>query len=232
MITKQYETFYEQQKQAHKRVKPTQVRSEAQLAFNYKNLTRHFRRFDNAERKQKFKDKLDHYRQARQILDQIADNPRLTQHQFEPLLDSSVGSKEVQRLWHSGSLYRLKKFSYPYFKEFQSLVRYVRQHQDDPPALLFDHSKAMVKAIEGAAVNYVAEIMMTYNHVNFANLNRNPITVLKQEGGVTLKAHSSSSNGNDYEDYTELVKEISSRLGLRNMLEADSYFNEIYWQLD
>lgn len=64
------------------------------------------------------------------------------------------------------------------------------------------------------------------------NMNRNPITVLKLEGGVNLKAHSSSFTSGDYAEYCELIKEISLKLGLRNMLEADTFFNEIYWKLD
>ena len=69
-------------------------------------------------------------------------------------------------------------------------------------------AKEMVKNVNGAAVNYVTEIMMTYNSVDFANINRNPITVLKEEGGVKIKAHSSSYKGVDYSEYCDLVKEI------------------------
>jgi len=231
LIIQQYETFYEQQKQANKQVKPIPVKTKAQLAFNYDNLIKHFKKFNNAERQQNFKDKLDNYREAKKILDQIADNSKLTQKQFEPLLDNLVGSKDIDSLWHSGSLYRLRKFVYPYYKEFQALVRHIREHKNDPAGLVFEKAKEMVKPIEGAAVNYVAEIMMTYNNTDFANLNRNPITVLREEGGVNLKAHSSSFKGDEYGKYTALVKEISLKLGLQNMLEADSFFNEIYWEL-
>ncbi|WP_316805317.1 phospholipase D-like domain-containing protein [Pedobacter nototheniae] len=232
LVIQQYETFYEQQKQANKQIKPIPIKTKAQLAFNYDNLIKHFKKFNNPERQQNFKDKLNNYKKARAILDQIADNPKLTKKQFEPLLDNLVGSKDIDSLWHSGSLYRLRKFVYPYYIEFHQLVRYIRDHQNDPAGAVFEKAKEMVKPIEGAAVNYVAELMMTYNSSDFANLNKNPITVLKEEGGVNLKAHSSSFTAIDYEKYTLLVKEISLRLGLKNMLEADSFFNEIYWELD
>lgn len=73
--------------------------------------------------------------------------------------------------------------------------------------------------------------MMTYNHKDFANLNANPIKVLREAGGVHLKAHRNSFNGEDYEEYCELVKEICSAFDLRNMLEANSFFYDIYWEL-
>lgn len=231
LVIKQYETFYEQQKQYNKKAKPIPTKTKSQIAFDYQNLLKHFQKFDNAKRQERFKDKLQNYKEAKKVLDEIADNPKLTQKQFEPLLDTLVGSKEDYNLWHSGSLFRLRRFVYPYYKEFRDLVRYIRENKSLPASVVFKNAKEKVKLIEGAAVNYITEIMMTYNHNDFANMNRNPITVLKKEGGVNIKAHSSSFTEFDYEEYCELVKEISSELGLRNMLEADTFFNEIYWKI-
>ena len=70
---------------------------------------------------------------------------------------------------------------------------------------------------------------MTYQPDRFANLNLNPITVLKEEAGVFYKATSDSFNGDDYEEYCEVINEICQELGLKNMLEADSFINEVYW---
>jgi len=232
LILKQYETFFEQQKQYNKKARPIPVKTKSQLAFDYNNLVKHFRKFNNSARQQNFKGKLNNYKSAKEILDQIADNPGLTQKKFEPLLDKLVGSKEEQHLWHSGSLFRLRRKVYPYFKEFRDLVRYIRDNKKQPANIVFENAKEKVKGIKGAAANYITEIMMTYNYQDFANMNRNPITVLKEEGGVNLKAHSSSFTGTDYKEYCELIKEIYSKLDLRNMLEADSFFNEIYWKLD
>lgn len=231
LVIKQYETFYEQQKQYNKKAKVIPTKTKSQIAFDYHNLLKHFQKFDNVKRQERFKNKLQNYKEAKKVLDEIADNARLTQKQFEPLLDTLVGSKEDYNLWHSGSLFRLRRSVYPYFKEFRALVRYIRENKSLPASVVFKNAKEKVKLIEGAAVNYITEIMMTYNYNDFANMNRNPITVLKQEGGVNIKAHSSSFTEFDYEEYCELIKEISSKLGLRNMLEADTFFNEIYWKI-
>lgn len=231
LVIKQYETFYEQQKQYNKKAKVIPTKTKSQIAFDYHNLLKHFQKFDNVKRQERFKNKLQNYKEAKKVLDEIADNAKLTQKQFEPLLDTLVGSKEEYSLWHSGSLFRLRRSVYPYFKEFRDLVRYIRENKSLPASVVFKNAKEKVKLIEGAAVNYMTEIMMTCNYNDFANMNRNPITVLKQEGGVNIKAHSSSFTEFDYEEYCELIKEISSELGIRNMLEADTFFNEIYWKI-
>lgn len=231
LVIKQYETFFEQQKQFNKKAKPIPTKTKSQLAFDYNNLVKHFKKFNNSERQKNFKEKLVNYKKAKIILDQIADNTRLTQAQFEPLLDSLVGSKDEYSLWHSGSLFRLRRSVYPYFKEFRDLVRYIRDNKNQTAEIVFENAKEKVKMIEGAAVNYITEIMMTYNNKDFANMNKNPLTVLRTEGGVKIKASSSSFFGEDYGEYCELINEICSKLGLQNMLEADSFFNEIYWEI-
>jgi len=231
LFIKQYETYFEQQKNHNKQTKSFPTKTRSQIDFDYANLLKHFKQFDDKERDEKFENKIVNYREAKKILNQIADNPRITQKQFEPLLDKLVGSSEEYNLWHSGSLYRLRKKVYPYYKEFRELILIVRDNKNKSPEIVFELAKNKVLEIKGAAVNYITEIMMTFNEKEFANMNRNPITVLKEEGGVNLKAHSSSFSPRDYAEYCELVKEISNKLGLRNMFEADSFFNDIYWKI-
>ncbi len=232
LVIKQYETFFEQQKQHNKKAKSNPTKTKTQLTFDYINLLKHYKKFDDLERQEAYKEKLSNYKKAKKILNSIADNSNLTQKQFEPLLDQLVGSKDDYNLWHSGSLYRLRRSVYPYYKEFRDLVRYIRDNKNKSTEIVFDNAKIKVKLIEGAAVNYITEIMMTYNNNDFANMNKNPLTVLREEGGVNLKAHSSSFKGVDYAEYCELIEEISAKLGLNDMLEADSFFNEIYWEIE
>lgn len=231
LVIKQYETFFEQQKQHNKKSKPIPTKTKSQIAFDYENLFKHFQKFDISTREDIFKNKTIHYKKARKVLDEIADSSRLTQKQFEPLLDKLVGSKDEHHLWHSGSLFRLRRRVYPYYREFRELVRYIRENKSLKASVVSENAKRMVNKIEGAAVNYITEIMMTYNSKDFANLNNNPITVLRTEAGVNIKAASSSYTSSDYEEFCDLVKEISAKFGLQNMLEADSFFNDIYWKI-
>jgi HKD family nuclease len=226
-----YESFYEAQKNHNRQAKAIPNRKKSQQEFNYLKLKEHFKRFNSAKRNEAYVEKVGHYKEARKVLNAIADAPRLTQASFAPLLDQLVGSEGEDRWWHSGSLFRLRRKVYPYYREFQQLVRFIRGNIHLKPAQLFTKSKELVKPIEGASVNYLTEIMMTYDPNTFANMNKNPITVLRNEGNVYIKATSASFSGDDYEVYCELVAEICQKLELRGMLEADSFFNEIYWKI-
>ncbi len=229
-VIKQYETYYEQQKLINRQSKGIPVRTKSQINFS-QNLNTLFKEYDNKERDKIFKEKMSNYNEAKIVLDKIANDNSLTEKKFIDLLDVLAGKAGKNKLWHSGSLHRKRDLIYPNYKEFQELVRYVKKHSSDSAASVYSMAKNMIGKIDGAGPNYVAEIMMTYNPNDYANINKNPLTVLREKGGLNLKASSTSYNGIDYQEYCEIVKEINKKLGLRNMLEADSFFNFIYWQL-
>ena len=231
LAIRRYESFYERQKANQRKIKAIPERRKSQVLFNYDNLKKHLKDYHSSDRRIIFESKKRNYKQAKDVLDEIADSPSITKAVFSSLLDSLVGSKEDDNLWHSGSLFRLRRKVYPHYKKFQKLVKFIRDNKDKSPSLVFSKAKKIVSTIEGAGINYITEIMMTYNPEKFANLNKNPITVLKKEGDVFIKSTSSSFSNADYEEYCDLVKEISEELGLMNMLEADSFFNDIYWKI-
>ena len=231
LAIKRYESFYESQKNLHNQVRPIPIRNKSQVEFNYPNLLMHFKSYDNEKRDEIFTEKVGHYNEARKVLNKIADDKELSEAKFIPLLEELVSKAGERGWWHSGSLFRKRRQVFPHYKAFQKLVQYIRQNANQSPSVIFDTAKTQVKQIEGAGVNYITEIMMTYNPDKYANLNKNPITVLKFEGDVFIKAHRNSFTGDDYEGYCELISEIISKLGLRNMLEIDSFFNDIYWKI-
>lgn len=230
-VIKQYETYFESQKKHNAQSKVIPEKTEKQIQFNYENLHKHFLAFNTANREQLLTKRIAEYTEAREVLNKIASDRLLTKERFSQYLDRLVGAKGTSKLWHSGSLFRLRGDVYPYYKEFRELVRFIKTNQRKPVAEIFDGAKSIVKRIRGAAANYIAEIMMTYNPSDCANINRNPITVLREAGGVKLKSHSSLFNGGDYSEYCIIIKDISQMLTLKNMLEADSFFNEIYWKI-
>lgn len=229
-ILRRYEAFYNSQLSHNKRSKSIPDKTKSEAEFEYENLLRHFAAFNNNNREQLFNERQDQYREAKSILNQIADS-NLTKEEFSKLLERLVGASGIERLWHSGSLFRLRNEVKKHQKGFSELVRYIKSNQHKSISEIFDGAKSIVKQIKGAAANYIAEIMMTYNPVECANINRNPITVLTKAGGVNLKSHSSQFNGKDYLEFCTIVKDISELLTLRNMLEADTFFNEVYWKI-
>lgn len=187
--------------------------------------------YKNFKTTNKHKDRLQEYKEAEEILNYIADNPNLSQKEFIPLFEKLVGAKGIKPLWHSGSIYRTKTKVFTHRKEFSKLVKYIKNKQHEAPSIVFEGSKALVNKIKGSGVNTVTEIMMTYNHNDFANLNKNPITVLREKLKLNIKKHRNSYNALDYERYCRLIKEINISLGIKDMLETDSFFNTIFQSL-
>jgi HKD family nuclease len=228
MLINRYRSYYDEEKGKRKNQKPAPDKTSDDFAFNYKLLLHHLQEFKLQNGENEFEERVEIYEEAKDVLDEITDSPRLSQKRFEELLDRLVVG---ERLWSSGSLYRHRKSVYQYKNEFRELLRFIRENQDAPISKVFEGAKFRVDQIKGAAVNYITEIMMTYRPDRFANLNRNPITVLDKEAGVYFKSHSSSFTGADYENYCAQLNEIASKLGLKNMLEVDSFFNNIYWKI-
>lgn len=229
LAIKKYEANYEQQRQITKAASAHQKMSTD--AFDYERLNAYLVKIKKADLDKWYKDKVYHYEQARKVLDRIADHSSLTQAKFISLIEELVGKRGEKGWWHSGSLFRNKGYVFNHPKPFQKLVRFIRSNKNQSAATLYQQAVEQVSKIDGAGPNYVTEIMMTYAPYKFANLNANPIKVLKTKGGVYLKSTSSSFSGYDYEQYCQLIGEINTRLGFRSMLEADTFFNEIYWQI-
>ncbi|WP_431471856.1 hypothetical protein I5168_11495 [Nonlabens sp. SCSIO 43208] len=231
MLIKRYEQFYKEQKGIRKYQKAIPKKQETDFEFDYRKLKAHLREYRSDDSYANFEQRKLNYKEAKQLLQEISDNSRLSQNRFEEIIDSLVGSAGYGSLWQSGSLFRQRFKVYECKNEFQNLVKFVIENKKKPTSAVFSGAKELVKKVNGASINYATEIMATIQPNRFAILNRNPITVLDQEAGVYFKSHSSSFNGNDYAEYCLLIREITEELDLENMLEADSFFNEIYWEI-
>jgi HKD family nuclease len=226
-----YEQFYESQKGLRRMIKAVPASNKGQDNFSYDKLRIFYASYKIKGGLDWLADKHYHYKNARAVLDEIADSPKLTQAAFVDLLDNLVGKAGQQGWWHSGSLFRNRRSVYSHYKAFQQMVRYIKDNRDGEPEVVYEKARKQVAEIEGAGPNYVTEIMMTYNPRNFANLNNNPITALRVGAGVHMKTTPTAYSGEDYQRYCDLVKEVSREIGLRDMLEADAFFNDIYWQI-
>ncbi|MGJ1414965.1 phospholipase D-like domain-containing protein [Sphingobacterium multivorum] len=230
LIINRYEKFYNEQKQARFKQKVIPDKSSSDYEFDYIKLRNQLKKIDWNKFKIEAKIRQNDYKRAKGLLDEVVDT-NVSQTRFEEIIDFLVGRAGQNGLWKSGSLLRLRFKVYTCKKRFKKLVTFIRDNQMRSAGEVFSGAKEYVKLINGARMNYVAEIMMTYDPIRFANINSNPITVLKKEAGVYFKSHSDSFNAEDYESYCQIIREICEELGLNDMLDADSFFNEIYWKL-
>lgn len=231
LLLKRYEDYYKNQLKARKNQKAVPDKRDSEYSFDYNKLKKRLKKYRTSQSKADFKQREKDYKKAKLFLNEISDSGRLTQNRFEEIIDSLVGAAGQQALWKSGSLFRNRFMVYECKNEFRELIRFIKSHKNNPTNQVFSGAKELVGRVKGAGINYITEIMMTYQPDRFANLNDNPITVLDKEAGVYYKSNSSSFNGEDYQEYCLLIKEISENLELKNMLEVDSFFNEIYWLL-
>lgn len=227
---KQYESYYIKQKKTRQHSKPS-PRGQQDFPFNLELLKEYLAIYRDEEFQESFSEREKDYRKAKKLLNEICDSEKLSKARYIDILELLVGKKGQGKLWKSGSLLRHKTDLFSQKTKFRKLVKLIRDNKKLPADELFEVATAHARGIYGAAVNYVTEIMMSYRPNKFANLNKNPITVLKEEAGIYWKSHSSSFTGANYAEYCEVVLEICEQLELKNMLEADSFFNEIYWDI-
>ena len=221
-----YKNFFERQKKTRKYIEQKPIRHE----LDYEILKEYLLDWKAEENVSVFhQEKRQAYLEAKEVLNNIASTSKMTSSQFRGLYEMLVGVKGNMNksLWYSGSIYRHKERTIRDANKFRQLVRKIKANIKKSPQELWSMVKDM--KVDGVGVNIKAEIMMTYSPSKFPNLNNNPIRSL-QEAGCYLK-NPNSFKGEDYQAYSDLLKEIGSELDLKNMLEIDSFFNNIYWQV-
>lgn len=224
-----YKTYYIRQKPLNDKIESCPD-VDSNLFYNLEKLRSRFDRLDQKKFRKEFAEKKKHYGIAREVLDEIIERKH-SGKKFSELLDDLVGKKGAPGLWYSNGMFRHKAKIYKQQSKFQQLIRSIKNNIGQSAALVYSNAREIERGIKGAGPNFIGEIMMTYDFNNYANINRNPITVLRKEGDVDLKDHSQKFTGLDYEHYVNIVKEINFKLGLKNMLEADHFFNNIFQDL-
>jgi HKD family nuclease len=233
-----YEVYFREQRNARKGSRATPQLEFPNAGFSYNKLIEKFKQFNNSNRNKDFDYRTYEYSQARRVLNKIISTKNLSNNEFCDLIDELAGgSLKHSRYWHSNGLSRNKagKQGNPGIYQTQDkvieLVRFVKSNKDRSEKYVFETGMMFIQSIPFAGVNFLTEIMMTYNPQKFPNLNNNPLKVLNEYTSLTLKKNKQSYTGNDYANYCNYVREINEALGLRNMLEADSFFNWNYQKI-
>lgn len=221
-----YRTFYKKQKAATKDVQQFPDVAD-NLFYDFEKLKNRFDSLDKFSLEKEFNQKAAHYKEALRVLDLIASKAH-SPKEFKALLEDLVGKAKEPGLWYSNGMFRHKGAIFNQQEGFRKLIKTIKKNLRLSPALIYAEAKLITDQIKGVGPNFIGEIMMTYAPDKLANINRNPITVLTKEAHADLKDHSSKFSGSDYQQYNEIVKEISLKLGLKDMLQADAFFNRIY----
>ncbi|WP_295654657.1 hypothetical protein [uncultured Mucilaginibacter sp.] len=176
--------------------------------YDLKKLKAHYILLDQKDIQAGFKKKHADYREAKEVLNIIADHQH-SPAEFKELVEDMVGKAGAPGLWYSNGMFRLKTGLFKQQIGFRKLIETVRSNLDKSPQYIYQMAKDITKGIKGVGPNFIGEIMMTYAPDKLANINQNLITVLRKEGGADIKAYSSSYNGTNYEEYNAIINVIS-----------------------
>ncbi|WP_286856431.1 MULTISPECIES: phospholipase D-like domain-containing protein [Sphingobacterium] len=224
-----YSGYYNKQRSANKSIDEFPDISDS-LIYDFEKLKFLYNSFDQNEIRKGIKEKKRHYAEALVVLNEI-ESVHHSDIKFKQLLEDLVGRPGQHGLWYSNGMFRHKTKIFKQQKGFRELINFIKTNLDKTPAFVYQGARERINSLQGVGPNFVGEIMMTYAPNKFANINRNPITVLIEEGCVGLKDHSQKFNGSDYEEYNNIVMDIVEKLDLKSMLAADYFFNNIYQNL-
>lgn len=218
----------------HKRQKKARIGCEAtsnvnNLFYHLKVLKERIMDLERTSIEAELKAKRKYYRQAKEILEVIVDKKH-SRATFIELLEDLVGKPGSPGLWYSNGLFRHKTKLFDQQENFRALIRSIKSNIDHDPETIYTEARSLINGIDGVGPNFIGEIMMTYNPERFANINRNPITVLTEVGRLDIKNHSQKFNGADYREYNDIITELAHDLGIKDMLEVDLLLDRIYRQ--
>ncbi|KQC09237.1 MAG: hypothetical protein APR54_13010, partial [Candidatus Cloacimonas sp. SDB] len=236
-LINKYKSDLDSHKKKHKRTPKFIFRRNDKLLKEL-DLPRLMKYFETYKKSEEFIDpyfREKQYRKALENLEIIAGKDNLSKTEFHDLFGPLVGHNQYTKLWHSGGLHRRTYSTLNYIPAFRQLVRKIKKIKEKPIEQVYDESITFLNSkrenneIYGIGENIITEILMSYDFYKFANLNKNPISVLN-DFGKRFKAPQSFT-GRDYKYYVDTLSSIKEKLKVNSFLEIDSFFNYIYWIL-
>lgn len=173
----------------------------------------------------------DNYRLARKLLNRMASNEMISEGGARKHLNQLIGTSGEQGYWNVNGLQGSKAAIVEQFEVFREMIRFVRKNRDEAPGYVFEGCQEYSKKIKGVGVNMISEIMITYEPKCFAKLNSALISILIDPGALTLKKSVAKYSGNDYQKFTEIVRNYASWLGMKSLVELDLFFSTIMDEL-
>jgi HKD family nuclease len=176
-----------------------------------------------------YQTRLENYKQARRLLDELASGSVATEAQFRVIWERLIGGAGVDRLWHSDYMYRKGHRAVQSFSEVCRMVKAIRENESLSPRQLFELGQQYTRRINGIRVNVLTEMMNTYYPDKCAVLNRNPWASLRYFG-LSKFPRPTSFKGHHYERFNDVMAYIKSLCGFESMGQADHFLNFVYWK--
>lgn len=168
------------------------------------------------------------YRVADRLLRQkLAGRATLNRTDFGEYFERLVG-RTGEKLWHSGSLFRKKRFLIDEHVEMQAMMRDILAHLHLPPAEMYRRGETWMGKIKHLGPNIFTEICNTLRPARFAVLNKNPVTSLQHLAlGAFPDPGRFSAEGCD--EFCKVMNDLRRRCGFADLGRTDHFLNYIYW---
>jgi len=219
----------------HKQVDKPQRKANKEISQQFQldltKLDKYIKEYLEDENEQdEWRKKNKKYRKAKKILDKMTAVDITSKREFLRYYEQLVGASGRDRLWHSGSLFRLKNNVAQEYKTFLSMLKTIQNIKNCSPKKQFEEGIKFVQKVKGLGVNVLTEILHTYSPNKCSVLNNNPLSSLDYLGFERFKTQPNTFNGEDYEKYNELIKEFARLCEFQNLSQVDHFLNFVYWR--
>ena len=171
------------------------------------------------------------YRAARKILKLFASQKLIPESESLHYLDQLIGTSGDPGFWNSNGFQGSKVSILENMEAFRDLIRYVQDHRNDAPGLLFNALRIQAGEIKGVGVNMITEILISFKQRDFPKLHSGLVQNLVDHGDLAIKKSISKYNGEDYQKFTDLVLEFTVLLNFGSLVETDLFFTDILDEL-
>lgn len=222
---RKYEIYKAKREKAEKEAK-REIEKVRELKL--KIIKGYLSRYHRDGKDQDFQKRRARYRQAKKVLEKIADTPHVRKSSFLQLYRELVGGGKARALWYSSGLARSRTEVARHYSEVVSLVRQIRANAKKSPEIVFQIGRARIRGIRGFGVNLLTEVMHTLGPDRFAVLNKNPLTTLKTFGCAPFPSPN-SLKPDGYAKFNNIVDEVKKECGFQSMSQVDHFLSYVYW---
>jgi HKD family nuclease len=224
LYKRRYDIYHRERDRADKQAKKeiVQIRE-----LKSKEIKMYLDRYHKVGKDADFQKRKARYRQARKLLDDLADAPQLGKAKFLRVYSELVGGGGSPQLWSSSGVVRHKGEVAMHHRRVADLVRDIRAISAKSPEQVFRIGSQAIKRIPGFGPNLLTETMHTFGTDRFPVLNKRPLEIL-EEFGYEHFPGANTFTPEDYARFTSIVASFKKQCGLESMAEADAFLSYVY----
>tara|TARA_Y100000034_G_scaffold134953_1_gene205001 strand:- start:992 stop:2176 length:1185 start_codon:yes stop_codon:yes gene_type:complete len=186
---------------------------------------------NNKEQMKSLDIKRTNYEEARLLVHKLNTDSIKSKSDFMRVYEKLVGAAGQEKRWHSGGIFRSKNKVADSYREFLKFTSFASNEDilNQTPKIIFDKVMPFKEKIAGLGFNVITELLNTLKPMKFPVLNKNPLGSVKYLLGKDFK-EPSQFKSDDYQAYADLMDELCTNIGAKDLIEMDHFLNFVYWK--